>query len=304
MKRAIALARRARGDVNHYPMVGAVIVKKGKKISEGYFRKPGEPHAEVHALRRAGKKAKGADIYVNLEPCSHLGTTPPCADAVIKAGIKRVVTGMKDPNPLVAGKGYKKLQKAKIEVVENVLHEESKELNRAFTKFITTNTPYVIMKVASTLDGKIATKTKDSFWVSCEESRKEAHRLRDIYQSIMVGAGTLRSDDPSLTVRMSGKGRHPRPVIVSTDLDIPIKSKIFSTPAEGGPIFFCTGKATKSRVKKIEDMGAKVITVRQNRQKKVDLKAVISELGKLKIGTLLVEGGGGNTRFNASSWPC
>ncbi len=291
MRRALTLAKKSRGDVRHYPMVGAVIVKAGKLVAEGVFREPGEPHAEVHALRKAGNKARGATAYVNLEPCSHFGTTPPCADALIAAGVKRVVGGMTDPNPLVAGNGFRKLRAAGIEVTAGVLERECKELNRVFVKFITTGRPYVFMKAAATLDGKIAAASGDAFWISGEPARREGHRLRAFCQAVMVGAGTVRTDDPELTVRMIKKGRHPRPVIVSSNLDLPLVAKVMTTPAEGGPLIFATRAAAAKKVKAFRDAGAEVVLVKKNRQAGADLSAVMGELGKRKIASVLLEGG-------------
>jgi len=293
MKRALAIARRARGDTCHYPMVGAVVVKNGRVIAEAYFHKPGQPHAEALALKKAGKKARNADLVLNLEPCSHHGKTPPCADAVIEAGIRRVVAGMVDPNPLVAGRGIKKLKAAGIEVVTGVLEDECQELNRAFVKYITTQTPYVVMKAAATMDGKIATRTGDSFWVSGEPARKEAHRLRDVCQAVMVGAGTIRNDDCELTVRLAGKGRHPRPVVVTDDLDLPLEARFMATPAEGGPVIFCTKKASPDRVRAFQKRGAEVVVVKKGRKGGADLGSVMRELGRRKIASVLVEGGAG-----------
>lgn len=291
MKRAIALARRAEGDTGHYPMVGAIIVKGGRVVGEGYFRKPGEPHAEVHAIRRAGARARGATLVLNLEPCSHHGRTPPCADAVIAAGIKKVVAGMTDPNPLVSGQGFEKLRKAGIEVKAGVMENECRDLNRVFVKFITTRRPYVIMKAAATMDGKIATSRGDSRWVSGQESRKKVHRLRDVCQAVMVGAGTVRADDCRLSARLAGKGRHPRPVIVTTGIDIPVSCRVMKTPAAGGPLIFCTERAPKTRIKKFRDKGAEVVTVRADREGGASLKQVMRELHKKKIASVLLEGG-------------
>lgn len=291
MKRALALARRARGDVGHYPLVGAVIVKNGRLIAEGWFKKPGEPHAEVNALRKAGKTARGATLILNLEPCSHFGRTPPCADAVIAAGIKRVVAGMTDPNPLVSGQGFAKLKKAGIAVTAGVRENECRELNRVFVKYITTQTPYVIMKAAATLDGKIATTTGDSRWITGEAARKEVHKLRDTCQAVIVGAGTARRDDPRLTARLAGQGRHPRPVIVAADLALPFTAKVMKTPAPGGPLIFCTKAASPAKIKKFQSAGAEVVVVKKDRKGQVDLVAVMIELGRKKIASLLLEGG-------------
>ncbi len=292
MRRALSLARRAWGDTRHYPMVGCVLVKKGEKVGEGYFRRPGEPHAEVHALRRAGAAAMGSDAYVSLEPCSHFGTTPPCADALIAAGVKRVVASMTDPNPLVSGKGFKKLRRAGIEVVTGVLEEESRELNKTFVKYILTREPYVFLKAAATLDGKIATSSGDSIWITGEKARAEGHKLRDFCQAVMVGGGTVRADDPELTVRLAGKKRHPRPVIVSSGLNVPLDCRIMKTPAEGGPLIFCNEKTSAARIKKFEEAGAEVVRVKGS-GKYVDLAAVMKELGARKIASALIEGGSG-----------
>lgn len=292
MRRALALAARARGDVNHYPMVGAVVVKHGRVIGEGWFPKPGEPHAEVHAIRASGSAARGATIVLNLEPCSHFGRTPPCADAVIAAGIKRVVAGMTDPNPLVAGQGFKKLEAAGIEVVTGVLEDECLDFNRVFVKFITTRRPYVILKAGMTLDGKIAAASGDSKWVTGEAARAMVHRLRDEYQAVMVGAGTVRADDCALTAR-AGKRRHPRPVVVTSALEIDLKSQVMKTPAEGGPLLFCTRAAEAARIKKFKAAGAEVVIVKKDRAGRADLHAVMAELGERKIASLLVEGGSG-----------
>jgi diaminohydroxyphosphoribosylaminopyrimidine deaminase/5-amino-6-(5-phosphoribosylamino)uracil reductase len=291
MRRALALARRAEGDTAHYPMVGAVIVKNGRKVAEGWFRRPGEPHAEVHALLAAGNRAKGATLVLNLEPCSHFGRTPPCADAVIRAGIRRVVAGMRDPNPLVSGRGFKKLRAAGLEVVEGAMEKECRDLNRVFVKHITTNRPYVVMKAAATLDGKIATATGEAFWITGEPARKEVHRLRDVCQAVMVGAGTVRRDDPELTVRLAGKGRQPRPIVISSRLDFPLQSKVVATRAEGGPLLFCTREASPGRIKKFEAAGAEVVAVKMAGAGRVDLKSVMRELGKRKIASVLLEGG-------------
>ncbi len=291
MKRALLLARKARGNTGHYPMVGAVIIRGNRKVSEGYFRAPGEPHAEINAIKRAGQKARGSTLVLNLEPCSHYGRTPPCTDAVIRAGIKRVVAGMEDPNPLVSGKGFAALKKAGVEVVSGVIEEECRELNRVFAKFITTRTPFVVMKAAMTLDGKIAAAGGDSKWISGEPARKEAHRMRDQCQAVMVGAGTIRADDSELTARLAGKGRHPRPVIVTSSLDVPLSSKVMSTPAKGGPLIFCTRKAPSGRIKSFRQKGAEVVVVRKERHGGADVEAVMQELGERRIASVLLEGG-------------
>jgi diaminohydroxyphosphoribosylaminopyrimidine deaminase/5-amino-6-(5-phosphoribosylamino)uracil reductase len=293
MKRALSLAKKAEGDTGHYPMVGAVIVRNGKLISEGYFCRPGAPHAEIRAIDKAGPGAKGATLVLNLEPCSHFGRTPPCADAVIKAGIKRVVAGMTDPNPLVTGNGFKKLRAAGIKVTRGVLEKECGELNRAFVKFITTGTPWIIMKAAATLDGKIATSAGDSKWITGEAARKRSHKLRDVCQAVMVGAGTVRADDCELTARLAGKGRRPRPAVVTSGLDIPRSCKVMRTPAADGPLLFCTKKANSNKMESFRKAGAEVVVVRKDREGRADLEAVALELGKRNIASVLLEGGAG-----------
>jgi len=291
MKRALALARKALGDTGHYPMVGAVVAKKGRKISEGHFKRPGAPHAEIVALNKAGRRARGADLVLNLEPCSHHGRTPPCASAVIEAGIKRVVAGMRDPNPLVSGRGFEMLRRAGIEVVEGVLEKECLELNRVFSKFITTRTPYVVMKAASTLDGKIAAASGDSKWITGEDARIEVHKMRDIYQAVMVGAGTVNKDDCELTVRLAGKGRHPRPVVLTDELNIPLKARVMRTPCQKGPLLFCTKKTDPARIKRFEKAGAEVVKVKSGRGGGCDMGAVMEELGAREVASVLLEGG-------------
>ncbi len=205
MKQALGLARKGAGRVSPNPMVGALVVREGAVVGAGYHRCFGGPHAEVHALQQAGELARGADIYVTLEPCSHTGKTPPCADALIQAGVGRVFVGMADPNPLVSGRGMKKLRAAGIAVVSGILEKECRRLNESFLKYITTGMPFVALKSAVTLDGRIATRTGDSKWITCPESRRVAHLLRSEADAVMVGSGTVLADDPQLTARLGGK---------------------------------------------------------------------------------------------------
>ncbi len=291
MKRALALAKKGEGETGHHPMVGAVIVKGGHKISEGWFRRPGEPHAEVHALREGGANIRGATMYLNLEPCSHFGRTPPCADALVRAGIRRVVAGMMDPNPLVSGRGFAMLRDGGVKVETGVLEKECQELNRVFVKYITTKRPYVIMKAAATLDGKIAAKTGDSIYITGEEARKEVHRLRDIYQAVMVGGGTIKADNPQLTVRRHGKKRHPRPVVLSSKLDFPTKSNFISSGFEDGPLIFTSKVAGAKNIKAFREAGAEVEVVKKDRSGGLDLKEIMKMLGEREIASVLLEGG-------------
>ena len=227
MKQALGLARKGAGRVSPNPLVGALIVRYGAVVGEGYHRLFGGPHAEVHALVQAGDLARGADIYVTLEPCSHTGKTPPCADALIRAGIARVFVGMADPNPLVSGRGIKKLETAGIAVESGILEKECRRMNESYLKYITTGMPFVVLKAAATLDGRIATRTGDSKWITCPESRSFAHRLRFEADAVMVGSGTLLADDPELTVRLGRKAsKQPLRVIVDGRLRIPLASRV------------------------------------------------------------------------------
>ncbi|MBI4975025.1 MAG: bifunctional diaminohydroxyphosphoribosylaminopyrimidine deaminase/5-amino-6-(5-phosphoribosylamino)uracil reductase RibD, partial [Candidatus Omnitrophica bacterium] len=202
MRIAIDLAKKAEGKVSPNPIVGAVIVRNGLVIGRGYHKGPGLPHAEINALRRAGSRAKGASLYISLEPCDHFGRTPPCTAAIIKSGIKKVVVGMKDPNPINNGRGIQKLRKAGIKVIVGVLKEEERSINKPYIKFITNKVPYVTVKVAQSLDGKIATKTGDSRWITQEDSRRYVHQLRSSVDAVMVGVNTVIKDDPLLISRL------------------------------------------------------------------------------------------------------
>jgi diaminohydroxyphosphoribosylaminopyrimidine deaminase/5-amino-6-(5-phosphoribosylamino)uracil reductase len=229
MRRAIELAGRGAQGASPNPLVGCVIVKNGKSVGEGFHAHYGGPHAEVLALKKAGPRTKGATLYVNLEPCAHWGKTPPCADAVIRAGIKKVVAAMPDPNPLVRRRGFKKLKASGIQVQTGVCRAEAEDLNRAFIKFITKKKPYVILKAAVSLDGKIATASGDSKWISSEASRDLVHGLRTEVDGILVGGETVRKDDPSLTSH--GKGRNPVRIVLSRSGRLPKNSKIFDGTA-------------------------------------------------------------------------
>lgn len=216
LQQAITLGLKAYGQTSPNPLVGAVVVKNAKVVGFGYHKKAGMPHAEVIALRKAGSRARNADLYVNLEPCCHIGRTPPCTDTMIKAGIKRVFFGMVDPNPKVSGKGLKALKKAGIKCIGPILENECRKINRAYIKWITTGMPYVTAKIAITLDGKIADANGDSKWITNEQSRRYAHWLRAGNDAVMVGAGTFKKDRPRLNVRLPGyHGKQPVPIVVS-----------------------------------------------------------------------------------------
>lgn len=288
MRRAISLAGKARGRTSPNPMVGAVIVKDNKVIGEGYHKKAGEDHAEVVAIKRAGNNTKDSTLYVNLEPCTHYGRTPPCVLAIIEAGIKRVVIGVEDPNPLVKGEGIKRLREAGIEVKVGVLEEESKKINEAFFKFITKKEPFVILKVASTLDGKIATSDGESKWITGQKARKFVHHLRDQVDAVLVGIGTIIKDNPFLTARIKG-GKDPLKVILDSKLRIPEDSNVLKINPEK-TIIATTEFAPKDKIDKIKERGAKILCIK-SKDGRVDLRELLSELGRMEIVRLLVEGG-------------
>jgi diaminohydroxyphosphoribosylaminopyrimidine deaminase / 5-amino-6-(5-phosphoribosylamino)uracil reductase len=288
MRRALRLAAKGMGRTSPNPLVGAVIVKRGRLVGEGYHARAGGPHAEITALRMAGQAARGATLYVTLEPCTHYGRTPPCLPAVLGSGVERVVIGMKDPNPLVRGRGIRGLNRAGIDLKVGVLEEECRNLNEAFCKYIVTKEPFVILKAASTLDGKIATPTGESKWITGEVSRRFVHRLRDRADGVLVGIGTVLADDPELTARIRG-GKHPYRIILDSRLRIPETAKVIErSPAE--TIVVTTDMASNAQRARLERKGVRVVTV-PSRMGRVDLKKCLSVLGKLEIMTLLIEGG-------------
>lgn len=291
MRRALYLAEKGEGKVNPNPLVGAVIVKNDEIVGEGYHEYFGGHHAEVNALKMAGDNAKGADVYVTLEPCSHYGKTPPCAEALVKAGVKKVIIAMKDPNKLVAGRGISILESNGIEVVTGVLEKEAKKLNEVFIKYITTKKPYIVLKTAMTLDGKISTVTGKSKWISGEKSREYVHNLRNKYMGIMVGIGTIIADDPLLTTRLKNKkGRNPVAIIVDSALNIPLSSNILNTNHERKIIVACSEKYDKEKKSFLEEKGIKVIVTPSDKCK-VNLNYLVNELGKEGIDSILLEGG-------------
>ncbi len=274
-------------------MVGAVIVKNDKIIGEGYHKAYGKAHAEVNALQNATENVAGATIYVTLEPCSHYGKTPPCAEALVKAQIKTVVIAMLDPNPLVSGRGVKMLEDAGIEVIVGIEEERAKELNKIFIKYITMQTPYVLLKTAMTLDGKIATQTGDSRWVSGDVSRQKVHQLRHNLMGIMVGINTVLQDNPSLDCRLDKTVRQPIKIIVDSLLRTPFGAKLWENNAN--VIIATSEQSAKELRRKYEEKGAKIIVAGK---KRVDLKLLMQKLGKLGIDSILLEGG---ATLNASA---
>ncbi len=289
MKRAIILAKRGIGRTAPNPAVGCVVVKDGTVVGEGWHKKAGTPHAEVHALRQAGERARGAEVYVTLEPCAHFGKTPPCADALIAADVSRVHVGMVDPNPKVCGKGVAKLRSAGIEVVVSLLEEDCRLLNEPFIKHVTTGLPFVILKSAMTLDGKTATADRDSKWITSDKSREYVHKLRAKLDAIMVGVGTVLADDPQLTSRIPG-GRDPLRVIVDSSLRIPLAAQVLHLDSMAKTVI-ATVSDDEDRIARITDSGAEVLCCRK-RSGRVDLHDLLAKLGGLGVQSLLLEGGG------------
>ena len=291
MHRAFELAKKGVGRVNPNPLVGAVIVKNDVVIGEGYHEFFGGPHAEVNAFLSANESVEGATMYVTLEPCSHYGKTPPCAEAIVKNKIGKVIIGMLDPNPLVAGRGVKILEENGIEVDFGYLCEELSEMNKSFLKYIQSKTPYVVMKTAMTLDGKIASKTGDSRWVSNEKSRAKVHELRNELAGIMVGVNTVIADDPMLTTRLeNGKGKNPIRIVVDSTAKIPLDAKLLNTSDEAKTILAVTGKADPRKVKQVEEKGNQVISVKSV-DDRIDLEDLMLKLGEQNIDGILLEGG-------------
>lgn len=279
----LQLAKKALGKTSPNPMVGAVVVKDGKIVGEGFHQKAGSPHAEINALDQAKTNAKGATLYVNLEPCSHQGRTPPCTQSIIKAGIKKVVISMIDPNPQVCGK--EELEKAGVEVKIGILEKEAEKLNEAYIKYMTTNLPFVILKSAITLDGKITTLEKS--WITSYESRKLAHQIRSQVDAILVGKNTILIDDPLLTTRIKG-AKDPFKIIADTRLEIPLNAKVFKNPHK--VIIATTQDAKQNKILTLEKLGTKVLILPKY-QKMIDISELMKRLADMEIISVLVEGG-------------
>ena len=289
---ALALARKGLGLTSPNPMVGAVLVKGGKVIGKGYHRKAGTHHAEIAALNDAKENAAGSTLYINLEPCVHFGKTPPCADALIKAGIKKVIISMLDPNPKVNGKGVDTLRKAGVEVKVGLLEETAKRLNEAFIVSVERKRPFFIMKAAVSLDGKIATKTCDSRWISNEASRKQANSLRAVADGIMVGINTVIADNPLLVPKMAKPRKIPVRIILDSKLRIPLACDMVKT-SEKYPTWIFTGEDSRiDKETKLKSMGLDVIRVPKDENGKVSTKHICEILYQRGILSVLVEGGG------------
>ena len=290
MERALKLSKKAVGFVNPNPMVGAVIVKDNRIIGEGYHEYFGGAHAEVNAFKNAREDVAGATMYVTLEPCSHYGKTPPCADAIVRNKISKVVIGMIDPNPLVAGRGIEILRNNGIEVITGIMESEIKKTNEVFIKYIAKKQPFCIMKTAMTMDGKIATSTGDSKWISNEKSRAYVHELRHRVAGIMVGIGTVLKDDPQLTTRRDGSSKNPIRIIIDSKARIPLEAKVLRCDENTKTIIITTELAEGTKIEAIKQKGAEVI-VTPSKNNRVDLKHLMSVLGEAGIDSILLEGG-------------
>jgi len=288
MELALQNARAMKGLTDPNPIVGSVIVNENRIVGIGTHLKAGEPHAEIHALRMAGEKAKGGTIYVTLEPCSHHGRTGPCAEAIAKAGLKKVVIATLDPNPVVAGNGVKILEDAGIEVITGVCEEESRQMNEVFNKFIVEKTPFITMKSGSTLDGKIATHTNSSKWITSEEARQDVHKLRSENMAILVGVNTVIHDDPELTARIPN-GRNPIRLVLDSSLRIPLESKVVTDQKAETWVFTSEKHDPEKRVK-LEDMGVSVFVT--SGAETVNLQDVVAILGEKLVSSVFIEGGG------------
>lgn len=290
MRRAVALARRGVGYTSPNPPVGAVVVRRGQIVGEGYHRRAGAAHGEAEALSHAGERARGGTLYVTLEPCAHHGRTPPCVDAVLASGVARVVIGTADPNPKVAGGGAERLSAAGLSVTTGILARECDKLIAPFRKHVTTGLPLVTLKLAASLDGRIATKTGDSRWISNEASRRFVHRLRAEHDALLVGANTVIADDPELTCRLRG-GRNPVRVVLDGRLRLPLSSRILSAPLVA-PTWVVTDRAAPARkLAQLEQRGVDVLRL-PARHHEIALPAVLAALGKRGVLSLLIEGGG------------
>lgn len=302
MRRAIELAKKGSGHVNPNPLVGAVIVRDGEIIGEGYHECYGQLHAERNAIANAKKRGnslEGSTIYVTLEPCCHYGKTPPCTEAIIEEKIARVVVGSDDPNPLVSGKGFQMLREKGIEVIPHFLKEECDAMNHVFFHYIRTGTPYVAMKYAMTMDGKIACYTGDSKWVTGEESRAHVQTLRNHYKGIMAGIGTVLADDPMLNCRIEG-GRDPIRIIADSHLRIPMDSQLVRTAGQQPLIVACLPDADEEKVAQLQEKGVEVLRIpgvttadiTEEQKEVISLPVLMKELGARKIDGILLEGGG------------
>ncbi len=291
MKKVLSLASMGRGYVSPNPMVGALIVLDGKIIGRGFHKVFGGPHAEIEArYRLKGECLDRATLYVNLEPCCHFGKTPPCVDFIIQSGIKRVVIGTLDPNPLVNGKGVRKLKSAGVATEVGIMKEECLRLNEVYFKFITKKKPFVVLKIAQTIDGRIATKEFHSKWITGEESLKMVHKIRKEYDSILVGINTVIKDDPELTVRKI-KSRKKKRFILDTKCRIPLTARLLHLNDSENTVIITTEHAPENKIKKIKDLGAEIWTMPESREGDLDIEKVLLRMAKRGVASVVVEGG-------------
>lgn len=291
MQIALELAKKGRGMVEPNPLVGAVIVRDNRIVGKGYHRAFGLPHAEVNAINDAGSPCKDATLYVSMEPCAHFGKTPPCVDAIKQAGINRVFFAVYDPNPITMRNGVKALKEAGIEVIGGVLEDEARDLNAPFFKLMTEKMPYVIAKWAMSLDGKIATMTGNSQWISGEKSKAYVHKLRGLMDGIIVGIGTVLVDDPLLTCRAKFAKRRPKRIVIDSKALLPLNSRLINTINEAEVFVATTYSAPEERIKRLESAGCKIIRVNSDNNRLVDLNQIFKELGNLQFTNVLIEGG-------------
>lgn len=292
MKIALDLAVTAIGRTSPNPMVGAVLVRDDQVVGSGFHAGAGFPHAEVMAITQAGLMARGSTLYVTLEPCCHYGRTGPCTKAIISAGVQRVVVAMVDPNPRVAGKGLVRLKDAGLEVFTGILEDEARDLNEVFIKYITNGNPFVVLKAAISLDGKIATRTGDSRWITGPEAREYGHRLRDRYDAVMVGVNTVLADNPSLTTRLpEGDGRDAKRIVLDTFARTPPESRVINSLSKNPAIIVTTSQAPKKNLLRLAESGAEII-IAPEKDGRVDMSALFTDLAERGITSVLIEGGG------------
>jgi diaminohydroxyphosphoribosylaminopyrimidine deaminase/5-amino-6-(5-phosphoribosylamino)uracil reductase len=293
MKRALALARRGQGYTSPNPAVGAVVVKAGRIVGEGYHRRAGAPHAEMEALRAAGEATRGATLYVTLEPCNHYGRTPPCTEAIIEAGISEVFYAVADPNPHVAGNGQQRLASAGIAVHHGLGAAKATDLNRFFFHMIKTGRPYVVAKFASSLDGKIATRTGHSQWITGSEAREAGHGLRHLVDAILIGADTAITDNPQLTTRLPrSEVRHPLRIVLDSRGRVPLASRLYQADLPGQTLVAATQAMPPAHLAALEQQGVETLLLPATASGRIDLAALLAELGRRQLTSLLVEGGG------------
>jgi len=297
MQKAIKLAEKGRGRTSPNPLVGAVVVKNGMVVGEGYHAKAGEPHAEIIAIRGAAKAARDATLYVTLEPCCTYGKTPPCTEEIISSGIKRVVIGLIDPNPKVNGRGVDELKKAQIEVLTGLLEKKVAKQNEIYVKYITTKSPFVLMKSAISFDGKITSKNGQPAWITNEKSRRIVHELRNTYDAILIGVNTIIADNPILNTRLNRNNlKNPLRIIVDSNARIPLKAKVVETAKEIPTLLATTKNAPAKKIETLNKMGVQILEL-PDEKGEVDLKSLLKELGKKETASIILEGG---ARLNSS----